>query len=162
LAAIGPATVAALAEYHLVADISPAEYRAEALAKALTPYVNGKRVFLARASRGREVLAEFLSAAGADVTQAVVYESRDADCAKKEVTEALLTGRIVWTTVTSSAIARSLVRLFGDNLKKSKLAAISPLTAEVLIEAGYPPAVVAEHYTTDGLVTAILASSSSA
>ena len=41
-------------------------------------------------------------------------------------------GKIDWITVTSSAIARSVVRLFGDDLKRSRLAAISPLTAEVL------------------------------
>ena len=37
LAAIGPATVAALAEYHLTADVQPESYRAEALAEALAP-----------------------------------------------------------------------------------------------------------------------------
>ena len=74
-----------------------------------------------------------------------------------EVAEALAAGEIDWTTVTSSAIARSLVRMFGDSLRKTRLAAISPLTAEVLTELGYPPRVVAETYTTDGLVDAILA-----
>ncbi len=36
----------------------------------------GKRFLLARASRGREVLAESLRAAGGDVEQVVVYESQ--------------------------------------------------------------------------------------
>jgi uroporphyrinogen III methyltransferase/synthase len=160
LAAIGPATVAALAAYHLKADVSPAEYRAEALADSLTPHVKGQRVLLARASRGREVLAEMLSADGADVSQVIVYESRDVDCANEEVIEALVAGRIDWVTVTSSAIARSLVRLFGDHLTKTKLAAISPLTAEVLRVAGNPPAAVAKEYTSDGIVAGILASMS--
>jgi uroporphyrinogen III methyltransferase/synthase len=157
LAAIGPATVAALAEYRLQADASPTEYRAEALASSLASLVKGQRVLLARASRGREVLAEMLSAAGADVTQVVVYESRDVDRANGDVVEAMAVGRIDWMTVTSSAIARSLVQLFGDQLKKAKLVAISPLTAEVLRVAGYPPAVVATEYTSDGVVAAILA-----
>ncbi len=52
LAAIGPATLAALAEFHLVADVQPDEYRAEALAEALSPQVSGKRALLLRASRG--------------------------------------------------------------------------------------------------------------
>jgi uroporphyrinogen III methyltransferase/synthase len=157
LAAIGPATVEALGQFHLKADIQPAEYRAESLAVALTPDVAGKRVFLARASRGREVLAEMLVTAGATVEQAVVYNSRDVDVADPEVAAALEAGRIHWTTVTSSAIARSLVRLFGDALRQTKLAAISPLTADVLSELGQSPAVVAEHYTTRGIVDAILA-----
>ena len=160
LAAIGPATVEALAEYHLRADVCPDEYRAEALAAALAPHARGKRFFLARASRGREVLAEMLAAAGASVTQAVVYESRDVAAPDPDVLEALTAGRIDWTTVTSSAIGRSLVRLFGDALRHTKLAAISPLTAEVLTELGHPPTVVAADYTGDGILAAILAAES--
>jgi uroporphyrinogen III methyltransferase/synthase len=160
IAAIGPATVEALAEYHLRADVQPAGYRAEALAELLGPEARGRRVFLARASRGREVLAEMLAAAGAMVEQAVAYESRDVDMPDPDVAAALAAGRIDWTTVTSSAIARSLARLFGAALHNTKLAAISPLTAEVLTELGHPPAVVADQFTTAGVVAAILAAES--
>ncbi|HEX2475800.1 MAG TPA: bifunctional uroporphyrinogen-III C-methylase/synthase, partial [Lacipirellulaceae bacterium] len=156
IAAIGPATVEALAGYHLRADLQPAEYRAEALAEALAPQARGQSVFLARASRGRETLAEMLTASGAQVEQAVVYESRDITTPDTDVADALAAGRIDWTTVTSSAIARSLVRMFGHVLKQTKLAAISPLTAEVLTELGHAPAVVADDYTAAGIVAAIL------
>jgi len=156
LAAIGPATVAALADRHLKADVCPATHRAEALGKALVPRVHGKRLFLARASRGRDVLAEMLTGAGALVEQAVVYESRDIATPNEGIVEALAAGDINWTTVTSSAIARSLVRMAGNHLRRTRLAAISPLTANTLIELGYPPAAVAEVYTMDGLVDAIL------
>jgi uroporphyrinogen III methyltransferase/synthase len=156
LAAIGPATVAALADCHLRADVSPETYRAEALAEALAPQVRGKRVLLARASRGREVLAEMLTTAGALVEQAVVYESCDIAVPNDEVAEALAASHIDWTTVTSSAIARSVVRTFGDRLSQTRLAAISPLTADTLTQLGHPPAAVAEVYTSDGLVDAIL------
>jgi uroporphyrinogen III methyltransferase/synthase len=156
LAAIGPATVDALAAYHLQADVCPDSYRAEALAEVLEPVANGKRFYLARASRGREVLAEMLTAAGGIVTQAVVYESRDVPEPNPDVLEALNAGRINWTTVTSSAIARSLVGMFGDALGRTKLVAISPLTAEVLAELGHPAAAVAETYTGDGILNALL------
>ncbi len=157
LAAIGPATADALEALHLQADVSPSEYRAEALAAALAPAAKGQRFFLARASRGRETLAELLTAAGGIVTQAVVYESRDVTAPDPDVVEALAAGRIDWTTVTSSAIARSLVALFGDALRKTKLVAISPLTAEVLAELGHPAAAVASIYTGEGILDAILA-----
>jgi uroporphyrinogen III methyltransferase/synthase len=98
-----------------------------------------------------------LSAAGADVTQAVVYKSRDVTTPAEGIVAALQAGEIDWLTVTSSAIARSLINLFGDALRETRLAAISPLTAEVLIEAGYPPAAVAQTYTGAGLTAAILA-----
>jgi uroporphyrinogen-III synthase len=98
-----------------------------------------------------------LTGAGAVVEQAVVYESIDIAAIKEDVLEALGVGEIHWTTVTSSAIARSLARLFGEKLRKTRLAAISPLTAEVLEELGHRPAAVAQTYTADGLIEAILA-----
>lgn len=156
IAAIGPGTADALAEYRLRADVTPPEYRAESLAEALSPDAKGKRFLLLRASRGREVLSESLAAAGAEVAQAVVYESRDVTAPAPEVAEALAAGRIDWTTVTSSAIARSLIAMFGEKLKQTKLAAISPLTAGVLKEAGFRAEAVAEPYTTAAIVAAIL------
>lgn len=156
LAAIGPGTAEALAQYHLRADLLPEEYRAESLAEALAPAASGSRFLLLRASRGREVLAETLVAAGASVEQAVVYESRDVTAPDPDVAAALAEGRIDWVTVTSSAIARSLVALFGRDLARTQLAAISPLTAGVLEEAGFAATAVADPYTTAGIVAAIL------
>ncbi len=159
IATIGPGTAEALAQYHLRADLLPEEYRAESLAESLAPVARGGRFLLLRASRGREVLAETLTAAGASVEQAVVYESRDVTAPDSEIADALRVGRIDWVTVTSSAIARSLVAMFGRNLASTRLAAISPLTAGVLEEAGFSVTVVAETYTTAGVLDAILASS---
>jgi len=73
-----------------------------------------------------------------------------------DVLEALTAGSIDWTTVTSSAIARPLVAMFGDALRHTKLVAISPLTAQVLADLGCAQAIVAKSYTSDGIVTAIL------
>jgi uroporphyrinogen III methyltransferase/synthase len=157
LAAIGPATADALGRYFLKANLQPEHYRAEALAEALAPHVSEKRVLVARASRGREVLAPMLEAAGATVEQIVVYESRDVESADQAVVDALAAGRVDWTTVSSPAIARSMVKRFGNSLRHTRLAAISPLTAEVLAGLGYPPSVVAETYTGEGIVSAILA-----
>jgi uroporphyrinogen III methyltransferase/synthase len=161
LAAIGPGTAAALAEFHLKADLQPDSYRAESLAEALAPNARGKKVLLARASRGREVLAEMLTTAGAAVEQVVVYKSHDVETADEQIAIELAAGNIDVTTVTSSAIAHSLVRLFGERLRKTSLAAISPLTASSLSKLGFPPAIVAETYTVEGLVDAILAVESS-
>jgi len=160
LAVIGPGTAAALAEFRLKADLQPDTYRAESLADALAPNARGKKILLIRTSRGREVLAEVLAAAGATVEQVVVYESRDVETAEEDIAHALAAGNIDVTTVTSSAIARSLVRLFGDDLRKTRLAAISPVTAATLTELGFTPAIVADTYTTEGLIDAILAAES--
>ncbi len=156
IAAIGPATTDALCDYRLHADLQPTEYRAEALAEQLVPVAAGKRVLLLRASRGREVLAETLREAQAEVSQLVVYQSEDVTKPDPKVAKTLAEGKLDWITVTSSAIARSLIQLFGSDLLKTRLAAISPLTAGVLTDAGYPPDVVASQYTTEGLLDAIL------
>jgi uroporphyrinogen III methyltransferase/synthase len=158
LAAIGPGTAEELAKYRLRADLVPGEYRAEALADALVSHASGEKFLLIRASRGREVLAEQLVAAGKQVEQVVVYQSTDVQRPEPDVAAALAAGKIDWITVTSSAIAQSLVRLFGDDLRRTRLASISPVTSETLIRLGFPPAAEATRYTMDGLVDAILGS----
>ncbi|HWB11990.1 MAG TPA: uroporphyrinogen-III C-methyltransferase [Pirellulales bacterium] len=156
LAAIGPGTADALAAYHLRADLIPAEYRAEALAEALADAAAKQQVLLVRASRGREVLAERLQAAGVPVEQVVAYESRDVTAPDPAVAERLRNGEIDWVTVSSSAIARSLAALFGRDLRHTRLASISPVTSATLRELGLAPATEASEYTMEGLVEAIL------
>jgi uroporphyrinogen III methyltransferase / synthase len=155
LAAIGPATSDALLRYRLLADVIPPEFRAESLADALAGQASGKRFLLVRASRGREILAEQLTSAGAFVEQVVAYTSSDVDQPDPDIAVKLAAGRINWITVTSSSIARSLAALFGEKLLQSKLASISPVTSATLRELGYEPATEAEQYTMHGLVDAI-------
>jgi uroporphyrinogen III methyltransferase/synthase len=160
LAAIGPGTADELRKYHLRADLVPEQFRAESLAAALGQEAAGRRFLLARASRGREVLPEQLAAAGGRVEQIVVYSSADVERADPEVARRLAVREVDWITVTSSSIARSLVTLFGEDLRKSRLASISPVTSETLRQLGYPPAAEAGQYTVDGLVRALVAESS--
>lgn len=157
LAAIGPGTADELARYHLRADLVPATYQAEGLAEALAREAAGRRFLLLRASRGREVLAEMLAAAGGQVTQQVVYESRDVPAADEEIAAQLRAGQIHWTTVTSSAIARGLVRLFGEDLRRTRLVSISPVTSATLAELGFAPTAEARVFTMAGVIEALLA-----
>lgn len=158
IAAIGPATAHSLKTRGLRADVTPEVFRAESLAEVLAGDAASRRFLLVRASRGREVLAEQLTEAGGDVEQVVVYQSRDVELPDADVLAELEEGSIDWVTVTSSAIARSLVKMFGDRLRRTKLVAISPVTAQTLEELGYRADLVADDYTTDGVVAAILGS----
>jgi uroporphyrinogen III methyltransferase / synthase len=155
IAAIGPGTAEELRRYHLKADLVPDEFRAESLAGGLAGNARGQRFLLARASRGREVLADELTAAGGIVEQVVVYQSCDATIADPRIMDQLQEGKIDWVTVTSSAIAKSLSRLFGENLKTAKLASISPITSATLRELGLKPTAEAKEYTMEGIVAAI-------
>lgn len=157
LAAIGPGTTDALAQYHLRTDVAPDEYRAEALAEVLSGDAHGKRFLLARASRGREVLAEQLTAAGGDVEQIVVYSSTDVTAPDEDLAQLMQEGQVHWVAVTSSAIARSLAALFGPALRNARLASISPVTSATLRELGFEPAAEAREYTMAGVVDAIVA-----
>ena len=58
-------------------------------------------------------------------------------------------------TVTSSAIARAIVGLFGERIRKARLASISPITSQTLRELGHSPDAEASEYTMAGLVAAI-------
>lgn len=156
LAAIGPATTAALDSYHLRVDRCPRRYQAEYLAETLTHDAAGQRFLLVRASRGREWLAQQLTAAGADVDQAVFYESVDSPTASPPIRAALAREDIRWTTVTSSAIARSLARLFGSDLNQTNLVSISPITSNTLRQLGFEPALEAPEATMDGVVQALV------
>ena len=98
IAAIGPATAAALQRYSLRADLRPEVFRAESLAEVLIPHSRGKSVLLVRASRGREVLAEMLAAADAQVHQVVAYESRDATHVTELLRRRLRDGTVDWTS----------------------------------------------------------------
>ncbi|MDD4270755.1 MAG: uroporphyrinogen-III C-methyltransferase [Pirellulales bacterium] len=156
LAAIGPGTSDELAAWRLRADLVPGQYRAEALAEALADQASGKRFLLARASRGREVLAERLEQAGGRVEQVVVYSSNDVARLDPEVKRAAEEGRIDWITLTSSAIARSAVRWMGRRLGGAKPVTISPITSSALRDMGGEPAAEATEYTIEGVVRAVL------
>jgi uroporphyrinogen III methyltransferase/synthase len=160
LAAIGPSTAAELKRYGLRCDLVPAEYRAEALADALAPLVAGRRVLWARASRGREVLPERLLAAGAKFEQVVVYENRDVDRLPTAELAQWEAGEIDWIGLSSPSIARGLARLLTPAARqhlgtKTRVAAISPVTAEAAQAAGLPVHAVATDYTWDGVFAAI-------
>ncbi|MGI8980068.1 MAG: uroporphyrinogen-III C-methyltransferase [Pirellulaceae bacterium] len=158
VAAIGPGTAEELLRYHLTADLVPDEFRAESLAGGLAGNARGQRFLLARASRGREVLAGELATAGGIVEQVVVYQSSDVTAAEPQIAELMAGGKIQWVTVTSSAIAKSLKGMFGESLKKTRLVSISPITSGTLRELGHEPTAEATQYTMAGVVEAIQAS----
>ena len=159
LAVIGPRTAEALRHYSLHADIQPDTYRAEALAEALIGKAAGKHFLLLRASRGRDVLADTIRDHDGIVEQVVVYESVDIPNPDESVEQQW--AAVDWVTVTSSAIARSLYRHWGDRLRDVKLVSISPITTQALKECGLAPTAEATEYTSDGVVDAILESQQS-
>jgi uroporphyrinogen III methyltransferase / synthase len=156
VAAVGPTTAAALLEFGIRCDENPDEnFRAEGLIEALQTQVRGKRCLSIRGSRGRDALSSGLSAAGAIVEDVSAYSSHDVTFVPPAILEQMSAREIDWTIVTSSAIARSTVALFGQALHKTKLASLSPLTTEALKELGFTPSVEAQQATMESLADAI-------
>lgn len=160
IAAIGSATASALEDRSLRADVVPDSFRAESLAAELVPQVNGKSILWPRASRGRDVLPKTLTAAGAVVTELVVYQNLDIAEFNSEIVRQLSDGTLEWVGLSSPSIARQFAALLdthgiSNSAIKTRLAAISPVTAEAARQAGLKISVEATIYTWDGIVDGI-------
>lgn len=156
VAAVGPATAEAARTFHLAVDCIPQTYCAEGLVDALTGEASGGgRFFSVRGDRGRDILKTGLSAAGGTVDEITVYRSTEVLEADAGIVAELAAGRIDYTVATSPAVARSLVRLFGDALNQTRLASISPLTSAAFRSAGYSVDVEAADASMEGIFDAI-------
>ncbi len=161
IAAIGPGTADALAREGLRADVVPERFIAEGLIEAFGARVmRGQRVLLPRAADAREALVGALFGMGAGVDELTLYRSavpRDADA---EGLRRLRVGEIDIATFASSSSVRNLVEMLeGDvaPLRRLRIAAIGPVTAQAVRDAGLEPAVVAATHTVAGLVAALVA-----
>jgi uroporphyrinogen III methyltransferase/synthase len=161
LAAIGPGTAEALREHYLEPDLVPPEFRSESLATSLKGCAAGQRILLARADRGRDLLRQELSAV-AMVDQVAVYSQVDAVDAGSDVFNAVRRGEVDFIPLTSSNIARALVRAFDPICRarvetgQVKLVSISPVTSAAIEELGLSVAAEAADYTIRGLVDALV------
>jgi uroporphyrinogen III methyltransferase/synthase len=161
LAAIGPKTADALRRRGLDPDLVPQRYQSEDLAAALQQAIRpGDRILLARADRGREILRESLAATN-EVVQIAVYSQVDAANVDQELIDHLRRGEIDFITLTSSNIARSLVKQLDETcLERIRqghihLVTLSPVTSEAVRELGLPIAAEAEEATMEGLLHAL-------
>ena len=122
--------------------------------------LRGARVLLPRAEGARDTLVEGLEARGARVDELKLYRAavpRDADV---EGLRRLRDGEIDVVTFASSSAVRNLVEMLGGDLeplRRVRIAAIGPVTAEAVREAGLEVSVMAAEYTISGLVAAMVA-----
>jgi uroporphyrinogen III methyltransferase/synthase len=163
LAAIGPVTEQVLRDAGLQVAYHPEEYRAEALlAGLLSAIPAGSRVLLPRAAEAREVLPEGLRRSGLDVEVVPAYRTVPAGEREKHfVQELLAEGRINYLTFTSSSAGRNFVRLFsGSDLQQllqcCRIVCIGPVTAATITDQGLAVDLVADQYTTDGMLQLIV------
>ena len=154
---IGKATCETLVAREISALAVPGKSDSDSVADFLIEQQTEGGTLIIRADRGSEVLPRRLTAAKIDFEQVVAYRSVDRQAVPAASIQAMKSGEINWVTVTSSAIAGSLVRLFGDALKQAKLVSISPTTSQTLRELGFSPSAEATEYHMPGIVNAIVA-----
>ena len=166
LCVVGSATAERLRRHGLKVDLTPAEYRAEAVVRALREAVDvrGLKVLLPRSDIGREVIANELRKLGADVREVVAYRTAIAEpeCeGEPDIYRMLLDRRIDVVTFTSASAVRNFVKVVGaepaaDLLRTTIVASIGPVTAEAAAQYHIETTVLAPQYTIPALVNAIV------
>jgi len=165
--AVGPRTAERLARAGLKVDLVPAEYRAEAVLRAMSEVagdVRGLKVLLPHADIGREIIAEELRKQGALVHVVVAYRTVAEDPEREgqpDVYRMLLEHSIDVVTFTSASAVRSFVRVLGaepaaDLLRATVVASIGPLTAEAASLCNVATTIMPAEYTVPALVAAIV------
>ncbi len=164
IAAIGPATRAAIEKHGLTVEVTPREYVAEAVVEALQGKVKNTRVMLVRAKVARDVIPRELKAMGAYVDVIEAYETvvprKSRDILRTVLSDPDRRPHAI--TFTSSSTVRNFVDLLGRRVALGCLqngiraVSIGPVTSETLRELGLPVHIQAEHYTIPGLVDALV------
>jgi uroporphyrinogen III methyltransferase/synthase len=162
IAAIGPATAAGIATRGLNVALTPAEYRAEAVADAMIAAgVAGRRVLLARAAGARTVLPERLRAAGALVDDVATYRTVVPPEAAAAPALFAGAGRPDLVTFTSSSTVTNFAALFpgrdlAEMLHGVAVGCIGPVTAGTARDLGLHVDVEPAAYTVPAFAAAIV------
>jgi uroporphyrinogen III methyltransferase / synthase len=166
LCAVGPAAADRLRRYRLKPDLTPADGHPEAVARAVaaTGGLQGRAVLVPRADVGRELVAQELRRAGAEVTDVTAYRTIATEPEREgepDVYRLLLDGRIDTVTFTSASAVRTFVRVIGadqaaDLLSQTTVACIGPVTAEAAAQLHIATTIMPAEYTVAALVEAIV------
>jgi uroporphyrinogen-III synthase len=163
LAAVGPATAAALARHGLTAGVTATEQRGEGLARAMLAAMGGpRRVLLLRAQAARDALPDALRAAGCTVDVAAVY----ATAAPPDLAETLrplfareAAARVDAVVFSSGSTVRHVVAALGadaaSRLAAVTVVAIGPVTAEAAADLRVRVDAQASPYTLPAAIEAL-------
>jgi uroporphyrinogen III methyltransferase/synthase len=163
---VGPSTASRLQRYGLRVDLTPPEYRADAVVAALKGPngLSGTRFLFPRADIARELLADELRTGGAEVVEVTAYRTLPAVPDREtdyDVYRMLLDRQIDAVTFTSASTVKNFVANFGheqavDLLRGTVVASIGPVTAEAAQQLDIPTTIMPERYTIPDLVDAIV------
>jgi uroporphyrinogen III methyltransferase/synthase len=159
VAAIGPATAAALAGRGIIADLMPAAFTTRSVADSFASLdIRGARILLPRADIAPPTLPEGLRQLGALVTEISAYHTALPEEVGVAARETLASGTIDAVTFTSSSTVRNLVSLLGGPtlINESKVVSIGPVTSKTASELGVRVDREATEHTVRGVADAVL------
>ena len=159
IGSVGPATTRALNECFpgIHPPIEPAaDFRAEGLADALRD-LRGLRVLLPTSDRARDALPKALCAQGARVEVVLAYKTVTSGETQDQLAAWLDLGVDLAVFASPSAV-QGFVDALGERARGVPAAVIGPVTELAARGAGLEVRAVASPSTTEGLVSAILAS----
>ena len=154
VAAVGPATEAALRDWGVVPDLVPGVATTAALGLQF-PHGPGD-VLLARADRANPELGVALRAKGWRTQEVVAYHTVPVGELDPDTRRRLDDGEVDWVAFTASSTVEGFVRGYGGPPPGGvRVAAIGPVTAGAARAAGMRVAATATQHTIPGLVAAI-------
>jgi len=158
IAAVGPATAAALLEIGIAVDLEPDRFVAEAMLEAMRAHgtIAGARVLYACAAGARDVLPKGLQELDATVDIVPVYQSVPDTADADRLRERVAAGDLDVVTFTSASAVSAFVAAVGpDAARTVKAVSIGPITSEAARGAGIAVIGEASPSTIDALVLAV-------
>jgi uroporphyrinogen III methyltransferase/synthase len=140
----------------------PDQYCAEGIVSLLKDSVlPGEKILLPRAGGARMLLPEDLKLLGAVVEEINLYEAAVPDRVDENALKKIFSGETDFITFTSSSTVINFIHLVGEKYpgrfdSKTKVACIGPITADTARKNGFRVDIVAETYTTEGLLEAMV------
>ena len=157
IAAIGPATIQRMKDYHLKVELGLDEFVTESIVRELQKEgsIENLRILVARAERAQDLLPKRLSALGAIVDEAFAYrvipETRDHTGARRR----LLEEGANLITFTSPTSVEDFVALDLPRPRGMQAATIGPATSAIARRHGLKVAVEARRHNVASFVDAI-------
>jgi uroporphyrinogen-III synthase len=159
-AAVGPATAGVAAAEGFSVDYVAKEFVGTALARELSAELAGKKVLLPRSERARPDLPDALKAAGAKVTEVVAYHTGGVGAVDPALSTAMRRADVDLVSFFSPSAVENLRSELGPEAlarlaTKAAFAAVGPVTAAALRQAGLRVAIEATQATAESMASAI-------
>ena len=159
VAAVGPRTADVLGSKGVKAEVTPREYTKESLVEALGD-VEGLRILVPRGQLAGPALAGLLQDRGAIVDDVVIYGTLPVLPDREQIDQ--LAAGMDAVLFTSNSTVKNFVAALEDSaltldvLEGVTIACIGPVTARTATQLGLTVNVVPQHYTTEGLIEALV------